>query len=256
MKADADSETMRILVLEHEPECPAALFGDWAGARGHEVRTVRVPELARWPQPDAADVVVSLGSDRSTHASTDSWIAREIEFLLEVHDAGRAVLGICFGAQALAKALGGAVTSAPQMELGWTTLDTRDPALIPPGPWCRWHEDVFRVPPAAREIVRAGEVPLAFVQGTSVGVQFHPEVDLELVDAWIEGSRRRLAEEAVDERALRRRMRLAAPGARARAYDLFDRIARLWSGQSGAEASCERRPALRTAAGSGRAPTA
>lgn len=88
---------LRILLLEHEPQAPAGLFGDWAGARGHRVRTLRVPEIERWPAVDEADVVVSLGSDSSVHSSSDPWIARELAFLRAAHDARVPVFGICFG---------------------------------------------------------------------------------------------------------------------------------------------------------------
>ncbi|MCW3019636.1 MAG: glutamine amidotransferase class-I [Solirubrobacterales bacterium] len=219
---------MEIVVLEHEREVPVALFGDWARARGHTLRTVSVAELTRWPDPDTLDVVVSLGSDRSIPASRERWIVREIEFLRRAHDCRVPVLGICFGAQALASALGGEVSHAPEIALDWTTLETHDGALISAGPWLRWHEDILTVPPGARELARAGDVPLAFVQGSSVGVQFHPEVDADLAHAWIEDSRRALAERAVDQAALRRQVALAAPGAPARAHELFDSIARLW----------------------------
>ncbi|MGA2319462.1 MAG: type 1 glutamine amidotransferase [Solirubrobacteraceae bacterium] len=224
---------MEVLVLEHEPGAPAALLEDWAREREHSLRTLRVPELRRWPAPGEAEVVVSLGSERSVHASQDGWIAREIEFLRAAHDAEVPVLGICFGAQALAKALGGGVARARQFEPEWTMLETKDPELIPPGPWLRWHEDVFGVPPNAREIVRAGEVPLAFSSGASVGIQFHPEVGVEVVNAWIEDSRSTLLEHEIDERELRRHIELAASGALERAEDLFDRIARLWERRGG-----------------------
>ncbi len=92
------------------------------------------------------------------------------------------------------------------------------------------------MPPGARELARAEGVPLAFVQGTSVGVQFHPEVDARLAEEWIESWRRTLLEHAVDDGTLRDQVRLAAPGAPARALDLFDRIARLWSGRPAARA--------------------
>jgi GMP synthase-like glutamine amidotransferase len=219
---------MEMLVLEHEREVPAALFADWARARGYALRTASVPELAEWPDPRTLDVVVSLGSDRSVPALREPWIAQEIEFLRRAHDAEVPVLGICFGAQALAKALGGEVSRAAQLALDWTTLETLDGELISPGPWLRWHEDVLTVPPQAREVARAGAVPLAFVQGSSVGVQFHPEVDAELVHAWLEESRSMLRERAIDEEAFRRQVAAAALGARARAYKLFDRIAELW----------------------------
>ncbi len=223
--------SMEILVLEHEREVPAALFGDWARARGHTLRTVSVPELTRWPEPDTLDAVVSLGSDRSIPSSREPWIAREIEFLRGVHDCRVPVLGICFGAQALASALGGEVSHAPHIALDWTTLQTHDDVLISAGPWLRWHEDVLTVPPGARELARTGEVPLAFVQGASVGVQFHPEVDAALADAWIEDAQRSLLERDIDQAALRRQVALAAPGAPARADELFDRIARAWRQQ-------------------------
>ncbi len=233
------SERREILVLEHEADVPAALFADWARERGHALRTLAVPELERWPDPRAFDVVVSLGSDASVHASPERWIAREIEFLRRAHDSRVPVLGICFGAQALAKALGGEVSRARRIQLEWTTLETHDRELIPPGPWLRWHEDVFTVPPAGRELARAGGAdgaggtPLAFMQGASMGVQFHPEVDAELADTWLETWRRRLLEHAVDDGELRRQVSLASPGAPARARDLFDRIAHLWRAQDG-----------------------
>jgi GMP synthase-like glutamine amidotransferase len=219
---------LEILVIEHEREVPAALFGDWAQSRGHALRTVAAATLTRWPDPGTLDVVVSLGSDSSIPEAREPWIAREIEFLRNAHERRVPVLGICFGAQALASALGGEVSRAARLALDWTTLDTYDDALISRGPWLRWHEDILTVPPAARELARGGSVPLAFVQESSVGLQFHPEVDAELAHAWIEDSQRRLRERAVDLASLRRQVALAAPGAPARAHELFDRIARLW----------------------------
>jgi len=219
---------LRILLLEHEPQAPAGLFGDWAGARGHRVRTLRVPEIQRWPAVDEADVVVSLGSDSSVHSSSDPWIARELAFLRAAHDAGVPVFGICFGAQALASALGGTVSRAPALSPQWTIVRSPEPELIPPGPWFRWHEDVFTIPPGARDLGSEAGVALAFAAGPSVGVQFHPEVTGEIAKGWIEGARRELAASSIDEQDLRREIDSRAAGAPERASDLFDRIARLW----------------------------
>jgi GMP synthase-like glutamine amidotransferase len=220
---------MQILVLEHERTVPAALLGDWARERGHTLRTLEVPALTSWPDPREADALVTLGSDRSVTDTSVPWLAGELELLRGAHDAGVPVLGICFGAQALAKALGGEVRRAPRIALEWSTLETDEPELVAPGPWLRWHEDVLTVPASAREIARDGDVPLAFVHGTSIGVQFHPETDAALAHAWIEESRRELAERAVDEPALIRQVERAAPGAPARAWELFDRVARRWN---------------------------
>ncbi len=220
---------MRIVILEHEEQAPAALLADWAADRGHEIQTLRVPALRDWPDPREADVLVSLGSDCSVHASPDPWIAQELDHLRAAHDAGVPVFGICFGAQALARALGGEVLRAPGLEPQWTTLDSPDPSLMPAGPWFRWHEDIFTVPPGARELGRTGEVPLAFAHGSSIGVQFHPEVTAEIAEGWIEGARRELADSSIDERELRREIERCAGGARERAADLLDRLAAQWA---------------------------
>jgi len=217
---------MEILVLEHEAEVPAALFADWARERGHALHTLAVPELERWPDPRAFDVVVSLGSDASVHASPERWIAREVEFLRDAHDASVHVLGICFGAQALAKALGGEVSRARRIQLEWTTIETRDRELIPPGPWLRWHEDVFTLPPGARQLASAGDVPMAFALERSVGVQFHPEADAEIARGWIAAWRRTPgASRAAGLAALEGALEGEREDARRRAFDLFDRIA-------------------------------
>jgi GMP synthase-like glutamine amidotransferase len=220
---------MRIAVLEHEPEAPAALYADWARERGHELDVLAVPALARWPQPGEHDAVVSLGSDRSVHASAEPWIAPELRFLRSAHEHGVPLLGICFGGQALARALGGQVTRSAATCVSWLDVSTSAPELIPPGPWLRWHEDVFTLPPGARELARDdGGPPLAFALGTSVGLQFHPEADTRVLETWIAGDRERLLAQGIDEARVRREAARAEPGARDRAFDLFDRVARRW----------------------------
>jgi GMP synthase-like glutamine amidotransferase len=223
---------VRLLVLEHEEEAPAALLEEWARSRGISTLTLRVPELELLPPGQDGDVIVSLGSDASVHASEDPWIEREVRYLRASHDAGVPILGICFGAQALARALGGEVSRAPRLSPEWTSVDSPDPELIPPGPWFRWHEDVFTVPPGARELGRVGDVPLVFAHGRSIGVQFHPEVTGEIAKGWIEGARRELADSAIDEDELRREIDSLAAGATVRAQDLFDRIAARWAAES------------------------
>lgn len=227
---------MKILVLEHEPEVPAGLFGTWAAHRGHTLETLSVPGLREWPDPRDCDAVVSLGSDLSVHASPDAWIGREVAFLRDAHRAGVPALGICFGGQALALALGGTVRRAGFAEVQWSAMESSEPQLLPPGPWFRWHEDVFSVPPGAREIARSCAGPLAFVEGPSIGLQFHPEADAAMIHDWIEGARHRMGELSIDEAALLGEVAALGDGAPARADDLFDRIARHWADRAGAGA--------------------
>jgi GMP synthase-like glutamine amidotransferase len=182
---------------------------------------VRSRELQTWPDPREADAVVALGSDRSVHASPDAWIAAQVEFLRAAHDAGVGVLGICFGAQALAAALGGTVRAAPQTEIGWIDVEGDDGYG---GRWFTWHEDVFDLPPGATELARAGSALQAFAMGASVGLQFHPEVTPAIVEGWLDGSPGAVA----DPDAMRAETAQTVATARERAFALMDRIAARW----------------------------
>lgn len=219
---------MRVCVVEQQPDAPAGVLGAWAAQRGHVLDVLRAPAVAAWPDPRAFDAVVALGSDRSVHGSRDAWIAAEVAFLRAAHDAGVPVLGLCFGAQALAAALGGSVHRAPRVEIGWIEVRASPAgeavAALAPGPWFAWHEDAFSVPPGAVELARTAVGPQAFALGTSVGLQFHPEVDAAIVGGWVADGQRQLATERVDEHALLTETERLAAAACRRALALFDAI--------------------------------
>ena len=213
---------MRVLVVEQQPDAPAGLVEEWAVERGAQLEVVRAAELEEWPDPRSADAIVALGSDRSVHASTDPWIGPQLDFVRAAHDADVPVLGICFGGQALAAALGGTVFAAPRTEIGWIEVQGDDGYG---GRWFTWHEDAFTVPPGAIELARAASGPQAFALGRSVGLQYHPEVTLEIVDDWLAGG----ADAVPDPEPLRRETARRAAGARERAFALFDRVAAGWA---------------------------
>jgi GMP synthase-like glutamine amidotransferase len=208
-------------VIEQQPDAPAGLLGEWAQARGAHVDIVRPQDVDAWPDPRKATAIVPLGSDRSVHASKDPWIARELEYLRTAHAAAVPIFGICFGAQALAAALGGAVSQAPATEAGWIDVAGVDGFA---GPWFTWHEDVFTLPPGADELARAASGPQAFAVGPSVGVQFHPEVTGAIVEGWLEGGR----DVVPDPGPVRRATEREIAGARERAFALFDGVAARW----------------------------
>jgi GMP synthase-like glutamine amidotransferase len=214
---------VRLLVVEQQADAPAGLVGEWAVERGARVDVVRAPELEDWPDPRSADAIVALGSDRSVHASTDPWIAEQLVFLRAAHAADVPVLGICFGGQALAAALGGTVSAAPRTEIGWIVVAGDDGYG---GSWFTWHEDAFTVPPGAVELARAASGPQAFALGRSVGLQYHPEVTEAIVDGWLSTG----ADDVPDPEPLRRETARRAKGARERAFRLFDRISADWVG--------------------------
>jgi GMP synthase-like glutamine amidotransferase len=195
--------------------------GEWAAARGAEVDVLHAPTVAVWPDPRDVSAVVALGSDRSVHAAKDRWIADQVAFLRAAHDADVPVVGICFGGQALAAALGATVSRAPETEIGWIDVEGDDGYG---GRWFTWHEDVFDLPPGATELARAGSGLQAFAMGASVGLQFHPEVTPAIVEDWLDGSPGAVA----DPDAMRAETAQTVATARERAFALMDRIAARW----------------------------
>jgi GMP synthase (glutamine-hydrolysing) len=190
-------------------------------ARGARVDVLHAPTVAAWPDPSGLSAVVALGSDRSVHASKDPWIADQVAFLRATHDAGVPVVGICFGGQALAAALGATVSRAPETEIGWVDVQGDDGFG---GRWFTWHEDVFDLPPGATALARASSGLQAFAAGPSVGLQFHPEVTPAIVDDWLHGAPGAVA----DPGPLRAETAETVAATRERAFALMDRIAARW----------------------------
>jgi GMP synthase-like glutamine amidotransferase len=166
------------------------------------------------PDPTAYAFIVSLGHDAAAYETHLPAVAAELELLRSAVAADVPVLGLCFGGQALAAALGGVVERAPTAELGWREIVTDDAALVPPGPWLEWHYDRFCTPPGAVELARTSDAPQAFRRGPHLGVQFHPEATVEIVTDWAhaDGRPEQAPAATPDQRA----------AARAAAFQLFD----------------------------------
>jgi GMP synthase-like glutamine amidotransferase len=173
-----------VLIRQHLENAPPGLHMDWLRARGlkYDMSFSAVP--GPLPDPLAYAFVVSLGHDLGAYDTHDAGVRAERDMLANAVAAGTPVLGLCYGGQMLATALGGRAAKAPVAELGWRVIETDDPALVPAGPWLEWHYDRFETPPGAVEIARTGEAVQAFRLGPHLGVQFHPEATVEIVESW------------------------------------------------------------------------
>jgi GMP synthase-like glutamine amidotransferase len=187
---------VRALLVHHDHLSSGDLVAEHLRRDGWQVeeRVVVPPERfgspgvdQRFPDPAGYDLVVPGGAPWSAYddALVGSWLRPELDWLRAAVAARVPVLAICFGAQALARALGGGVAPSARPELGHVEIDTDEPDLVGPGPWFQWHNDTFTVPPGAREIARNGAGPQAYTVGRCLAVQFHPEVTPEIVAAWL-----------------------------------------------------------------------
>ncbi|HMJ37345.1 MAG TPA: type 1 glutamine amidotransferase [Baekduia sp.] len=208
------------LVLEHEADTPAALLAEWADTRDVPIEVVR----AGAPIPDPADrpFLVSLGSEASAYDDAVPWLAAERTALDRALAVGVPVLGICFGAQHLARALGGTVAPAARPEVGWLGVETLAPETVPPGPWLQWHRDAFTLPPGADLLARSPVGPQAFRAGPHLGVQFHPEVTPAIAADWARSFPDSVRGAQTTVAAVLAGSDEHAAGARVRAFALFD----------------------------------
>lgn len=210
------------LVLEHEADAPAGLLAEWAAARGIALEVVRVGDGEPAGDVDGRPFVVTLGSEASAFDDAVPWLAAERAALDRALQLGVPVLGICFGGQHLARALGGVVARAERPEVGWLDVETLAPEVVAPGPWLQWHRDAFAVPPGAELLARSPVCAQAFRAGPHLGVQFHPEVTPAIALDWATSYPESMRRAGTTLDAVRAGGDAHAAGARWRAHALFD----------------------------------
>lgn len=213
---------MRALIVEHERATPGGYVSRWLDERRAEIEVLQIDVEDTVPDPREFELIVPLGSEFAAYDDSLPWLEREKRLLVDAVAADVPVLGVCFGAQLLARLLGGDAWRAQRSEIGWLPVRTEDPELVPVGPWFQWHFDTFSPPPGARLIADSPVGAQAFVVGRSLGVQFHPEVTVEIMDDWVRVYRHELDADGVDPDALLEETRRRERESRAAAYKLLD----------------------------------
>lgn len=173
------------VVLQHRDDAPGGVLADVLTAAGFRSTTVRVDRGEALPDPASIRLAVTLGRDGSVDEWGAQWVDTEVNWLRQADRSGTAVLGVGFGAQALALALGGGVERASRARHGWVWISSSIPGWISPGPWLAWQEDVIRLPAKARLLAQDAVGPQAYMSDRHLGVQFHPEVNSKILGGWI-----------------------------------------------------------------------
>jgi GMP synthase-like glutamine amidotransferase len=215
---------MRVVILRHHDEDDSRLIGEALRDRGVHLDLVQVVKEEPLPDPAEIDAVVILGATWSVRDRAEiGWMGDELAWLQKVEAAGVPMLGICFGAQALSAALGGDVERSPRQEIGWTVIDPEPGSGVEAGPWLEFHEDRC-LPPATAEILARNELAVqAFRIGPHLAVQFHPEVDAALLQAWIDnGADKAIGAVGLDGDRLVAETLAEEPAARQRARRLVE----------------------------------
>lgn len=197
---------MTLLVIAHRESAPLAVLGPAAAAQALRVDVVRpvLGEVLPGPRDHAA--VVVLGGPQSAYDEVaHPYLADEIAFLTDVHEAGVPLLAICLGAQLLSRALGGEARPGESgLECGLVDVKAvHDEGTALEGRYFSFHSDTMSVPCGATVLAESDRYIQAWRAGTSLAVQFHPELDRSDMEAVLDAEEHKLAHFGVDVAALR-----------------------------------------------------
>lgn len=188
---------MKILVVRHSLLSPCGIMGQCIVDQGGYYVTVMPPEGDSLPENiDGFDGMVILGGPQN--AMDDEQFPHFVPLLKMIRafdEAEKPLLGICLGAQLLARAWGANVHRLERPETGfyriWKTEAARHDSLFATAPenpcLMEWHDDSFDLPPGATLLMTGDEYRnQAFKIGEcSYGLQFHPEVTVDVIRGWV-----------------------------------------------------------------------
>ncbi|MDX1804013.1 MAG: type 1 glutamine amidotransferase [Alcanivorax sp.] len=178
---------MRIHYLTHVPFEKLGAMEAWFQQHGDAISATRFYHGDPLPAPDELDLLVVMGGPMGADDEAQyPWMAEEKRFIRDCIDADRKILGVCLGAQLIARVLGAPVTRNPHREVGWypvrpTTAGRHDAlgTLFAEHPEVlHWHGDTFAIPDGAVHLLCSeGCANQAFRYGERVlGLQFHLEL--------------------------------------------------------------------------------
>lgn len=175
---------MRVHYLQHVPFEGLGYIEPWLHAQGHHITGTRFFVSPTLPQVHDLDLLIIMGGPMSANDEEPLWLRPEKLFIRRCIESGKAVLGICLGAQLIASALGARVYRNREKEIGWLPVEGvpshgRSLFRFPPVFTAfHWHGDTFDLPPGAVQLARSEACEnQAFQLGRSViGLQFHLEM--------------------------------------------------------------------------------
>lgn len=186
---------MHFVTFQHLDIEPPALIAEVLLGQGHTLATIHLDQGESLPSSlHGIDGVIIMGGPQSANDAHLPYIRQELAWLEKALAEGMPMLGICLGAQLIARAAGAGIGPSPVRELGWYPIypAENDPlfaALPAEGLHVfQWHGETFSLPATATLVATHPDVPhQAFRLGSAqYGLQFHVEVEAPIIENWVE----------------------------------------------------------------------
>lgn len=186
---------MRVAIIENTAITHHGLVGVALHEAGARIEVFRPWLDGKLPKLGDHDALVSFGGEQNALSDdTHPYLPELARLMQETGASDRAVLGICLGAQVMARGLGARNHVGTAQEFGWCSVDLTDDAAtdpvmrhIPTGfPVFEWHSDTFTLPPGTTQLATTATAPVQCYRAyrAAYGMQFHFEANRAVVADW------------------------------------------------------------------------
>jgi GMP synthase (glutamine-hydrolysing) len=180
-------------------------LGELIRSDGYQVENIEAQKETVPNNAERYAAIIILGGPMSVYDNV-GYLKREQELIRSALKLEIPVLGICLGSQLIAQAIGGNVYKGGKTEIGWSNvmlnqagykdlfkgINTKNITVF------QWHGDTYDLPPKATIMASSKLYPQAFRFGSAIGIQFHMEVNREMIQRWAEEYSQELKRERIE----------------------------------------------------------
>ena len=187
---------MKIYCIQHVPFEGLGCIHDWILKNNHALNIIKMYENVTFPQIKDVDFLIIMGGPMGVYDEDKyKWLGLEKQFIKELIENNKKVLGVCLGAQLIANVLGAEVYANPEKEIGWFPVSF-DSSF---SKYCsfeinskfkafHWHGDTFNLPEKANLLSSsiACKNQIFEFSDNVVGIQYHLEVTPHALKAFVD----------------------------------------------------------------------